>query len=104
MSRNEKTHKCPNCDALFTIKYSLKRHMITKHPHAANDLHQITSDGNSICHDCGFKCYRITDLRQHLTGSHNFIFRMETITLDNMGGKSEHMSQLNLQNLQNTLQ
>ena len=87
MSRNEKKHKCPNCDASFTIKYSLKRHMLTKHPHATNDLNQVTSDGNCICHDCGCKFYRITDLRQHLTRSHNFIFKMETITFDNMSGK-----------------
>ena len=83
-SKKDKKYKCSSCSSSFTRKSSLKRHMQQKHPHACT-----TADltGNCICHDCGFKCHRITDLRKHLTRTHNVIFQSESITMENMVGE-----------------
>ena len=85
VSAKEKRHKCSKCSVSFTIKYSLKGHMKEQHPFSSPDTSEM--DGNSICHDCGFKCRRITDLRKHLTRSHNVIFRTESLIMQNMSGK-----------------
>ena len=49
-----KKYKCTNCDS-FTRKFTLRRHILTKHP-------KQELDGNSVCHDCKFKCHKIGDL------------------------------------------
>ena len=87
VSAKEKRHKCSKCSVSFTIKYSLKCHMKEQHPFSSPDTSEM--DGNSICHDCGFKCRRITDLRKHLTRSHNVIFRTESLIMQNMSGVSK---------------
>lgn len=74
----EKKYKCCHCDSLFTRKFTLKRHIRTKH------TNQQSTTGNCCCHDCGFKCQKITELRKHLAKAHNVIFRSETIILENM--------------------
>lgn len=84
-SKKEKKYKCSSCSSSFTRKSSLKRHMQQKHPLACTTADLLT--GNCICHDCGFKCHRITDLRKHLTRTHNVIFQSESITMENMVGK-----------------
>lgn len=76
----EKKYECVNCDSSFTRKFTLRRHIRTKHP-------KQQLDGNCICHDCGFKCHRIGDLRKHLTRAHNILFRSEQLVLENMTGE-----------------
>ena len=55
----EKQYKCSYCDSKFTRKYTLKRHIQTKHT-------TKQTDGNCCCHYCDFKCEKITELQKHL--------------------------------------
>ena len=79
--KKEKHFKCTYCDSMFARKFTLKRHIRTKHKQ------EEPNGGNCSCHDCGFKCYKITELRKHLSRKHNILFRSEQIILENMNGK-----------------
>lgn len=82
-STKEKKFQCRHCDSSFTTSFSFRRHMQSRHPTATAEL-----DGKSECNNCGFKCHRIGDLRTHLSQKHNVIFSTESITLNNINGKS----------------
>ena len=78
-----KKFQCSHCSSCFTTNFSLRRHMQSRHPTATADL-----EGKTECNSCGFKCHRIGDLRTHLSQKHNVIFKTESITLNNINGKS----------------
>ena len=58
-------------------------HMQSQHPTATAEL-----KGKSKCNHSGFKYHRIGELRTHLSQKHNAIFEIESITLNNINGKS----------------
>ena len=82
-TEKKKKFQCRLCTSCFTTNFSFRRHMLSQHPTATGDL-----EGRSECNSCGFKCHRISDLRTHLSKKHNVIFKTESITLNNIDGKS----------------
>ena len=79
----KKKFQCNHCPSCFTTNFSFRRHMQSQHPTATAEL-----EGKSKCNHCGFKCHRIGDLGTHLSQKHNAIFEIESITLNNINGKS----------------
>ena len=65
---------------MFTRKFTLKRHTQKEHTNEQ-------SKGNCHCHDCGYKCHKTAELRKHLAGAHNVLFRPEQILLENMNAR-----------------
>ncbi len=56
----KKSHSCPQCDQVFSHRYSLARHMVC---HAKVRKH--------CCLQCGCKYFRPQDLKEHLRTTHN---------------------------------
>lgn len=80
--------KCPFCDQVCNVKSNLKRHINGKHGHLSNENHetQVQGSGKCQCLDCGFKCHRIGDFRQHLTKSHDVVFHTESRNFSSFSG------------------
>ena len=80
--------KCPFCDQVCNVKSNLKRHINRKHGHLSNENHEIQVQGSGKCQclDCGFKCHRIGDFRQHLTKSHDVVFHTESRNFSSFSG------------------
>jgi hypothetical protein len=79
--KKEKHIKCSDCNLMFARKFTLKRHMRTKHKQ------EEPNGSNCICHECGFKCHKIAELRKHLSRKHNILLTSEQIILENMNGE-----------------
>lgn len=84
--RKEKTNmlKCPQCNLETKDRYNLKRHI--KRIHGEEHVKAVKT-GGCICLECGHKCHRIEDLRQHLAESHDFIFRFEEKQFATIAGR-----------------
>ena len=83
--------KCPQCNLETKDRYNLKRHIkrIQGEEHV-----KAVEKGGCICLECGHKCHRIEDLRQHLADSHEFIFRFEEKQFTTVPGRT-YISKLN---------
>ena len=80
--------QCPFCDLKCNVKSNLKRHIKRKHKDQQNSTGSLDDSGKCLCLECGFKCHRITDLRQHLTKCQNLLFRTESRTFATYSGKT----------------
>ena len=45
------------------------------------------NEANCCCHDCDFKCEKITELQKHLTKTNNVVFQSERIIFENINGQ-----------------
>ena len=43
--------------------------------------------GKCLCLECGHRCFRIKELRKHLSTEHGIIFRTEILQMQNFKGK-----------------
>ena len=81
-SNKRKKPPCRTYGLFFSGSFSLRRHMRSKHPAETENL-----SGKCKCNECGFKCHKIGDLRNHLSRNHNVMFKSESVTFNNLAGK-----------------
>ena len=81
--------KCPHCQAVLNRKFNFNRHLLRKHKGMSlpKEDRQTIETGNCVCLQCGFKCHKIVQLRDHLSRQHGMIFRCETVSFENKGGE-----------------
>ena len=66
---------CPSCENTYGSKHDLKRH--------TERIHKTTfSSGNCVCMQCGYRCFKIEKLREHLTVNHGVDMDVETSSFE----------------------
>ena len=78
-------YKCTICNKLFARGFTRRQH-IQSHHRDSQSAQREAQTGNCHCLECGYKCRRIIDLRQHLSRVHNKIFRIEDLHFDSIKG------------------
>ena len=74
---------CPFCDEHFTRRFNVKRHI---HRYHKGESTQGVDAGSCVCLECGYRCLRIVNLRDHLINCHDITFRMERVFFENYPG------------------
>ncbi|CAH3132808.1 unnamed protein product [Pocillopora meandrina] len=59
----------------------MKRHINRKHTRAVGK--RAFQSGKCLCLECGHRCFRIKDLRKHLSTEHGVIFKTEILQMQN---------------------
>lgn len=90
VAKNKKVFKCSECKETFSKLFNFKRHMKRKHPTRTTIATEVeeSKKGNCTCLHCSFQCYRIRELRQHLSQCHSVIFKSETKEFESYAGKN----------------
>ena len=70
--KEAKVYKCKICNFSTSRGFNLRRHTARNH---GTETVQSAEQGSCVCLECGHKCYKIADLRQHLSRSHGVVFR-----------------------------
>lgn len=70
--KQAKIFKCKFCSFSTSRGFNLRRHTARNH---GTEAVQSAEEGSCICLECGHRCYKIADLRQHLSRSHGVVFR-----------------------------
>eukprot|EP00794_Sanderia_malayensis_P017679 gene17679-19443_t len=74
------TRQCPYCDYTSRRSYNVKRHVDRSHKdQKVKDALKSCETGKCICMECGHRCQRVKDMRQHLANKHQMIFHGEVL-------------------------
>eukprot|EP00112_Aurelia_sp_Birch-Aquarium-sp1_P025112 Seg820.2 transcript_id=Seg820.2/GoldUCD/mRNA.D3Y31 product="hypothetical protein" protein_id=Seg820.2/GoldUCD/D3Y31 len=82
--KSPKSFNCHHCSFITTRGFNLRRHVQRNHGDGNIQSHE---SGGCICLECGHKCFLIKDLREHLTRSHGFVFRIVNKEFQDLSGR-----------------
>ena len=81
----KKLFQCHLCSQTTTRSTTLRRHMHRMHP---NQQYVENVETKCSCIHCDYTCRRVKELKVHLKNCHNYTFRSEILTFNDMQGNT----------------
>ena len=79
IKREDGRFYCHLCNLGYGLRYDLKKHISLKHRQSYTS---VTDTGDCLCLECGHRCCKVENLREHLTTQHGIGMELETVIFD----------------------